>query len=105
LLEVRRSGVWEEGSEDEAATEAVFKRRVIDYGESQLAYRDDPSSLRGSTAPGASFPIGARVRHPTLGDGVVRAREGSGDREKVTVMFAGFGLRKLAVAVARLEAV
>jgi DNA helicase-2/ATP-dependent DNA helicase PcrA len=109
LLEVRRSGVWEEGSEDEAATEAVFKRRVIDYGESQLAEQDRRSlqrlSIANASAPGASFPIGARVRHPTLGEGVVRASEGAGDREKVTVMFGGFGLRKLVVGVARLEAV
>jgi hypothetical protein len=46
-----------------------------------------------------------RVRHPTLGEGVVRASEGSGDREKITVLFGGFGVRKLAVAVARLEPV
>lgn len=72
--------------------------RVIDYGESQLF---EP---RASTARRASFPVGTRVRHPTLGEGVVRATEGSGDREKVTVMFGGFGIRKLAVAVARLEA-
>jgi DNA helicase-2/ATP-dependent DNA helicase PcrA len=73
------------------------RRWVIDYGETQLA---DP---RLGSRP--SFPIGARVRHPTLGEGVVRATEGSGDREKVTVMFGGFGIRKLAVALARLETV
>jgi len=76
--------------------------RVIDYGESQLADFDRPLTERAGTR--ASFPVGTRVRHPTLGEGVVRATEGSGDREKVTVMFGGFGIRKLAVAVARLEA-
>jgi hypothetical protein len=35
----------------------------------------------------------------------VRASEGTGDREKVTVMFGAFGLRKLVVGVARLEAI
>ncbi|MBI2964100.1 MAG: UvrD-helicase domain-containing protein [Deltaproteobacteria bacterium] len=69
------------------------QRRVIDYGESQL------------DAPRAAFRVGTRVRHPTLGDGVVRAVEGHGEREKVTVMFGGFGIRKLAVAVARLETI
>jgi DNA helicase-2/ATP-dependent DNA helicase PcrA len=109
LLEVRRSGGWGGEFEDETAVEAISRRRVIDYSESQLADQERPSrsrpSLATSGAPGASFPIGARVRHPTLGEGVVRASEGSGDREKVTVMFGGFGLRKLVVGVARLEAV
>jgi DNA helicase-2/ATP-dependent DNA helicase PcrA len=108
LLEVRRSDGWE-GESAETAVEKTSRHRVIDYSESQLAYQERPSqwkpSLATRGAPGASFPIGARVRHPTLGEGVVRASEGSGDREKVTVMFGGFGLRKLVVGVARLEAV
>ncbi len=84
--------------------------RVIDYSASQL---DEPdrqthgSAKRAAAvftdASRASFAVGTRVRHPTLGTGVVRATEGSGDREKVTVMFGGFGIRKLVVAVARLE--
>ncbi|HSD09678.1 MAG TPA: UvrD-helicase domain-containing protein [Candidatus Binatia bacterium] len=77
------------------------RERVIDYGESQLAV--PPRSIATRVRP--SFPVGTRVRHPTLGEGVVRATEGNGAREKVTVMFSGFGTRKLAVAVARLEAV
>jgi DNA helicase II / ATP-dependent DNA helicase PcrA len=109
LLEVRRSGGWEREFEDEAAVEAISRRRVIDYSESQLSDQERPSpwrpSLASSSAPAASFPIGARVRHPTLGEGVVRASEACGDREKVTVLFGGFGLRKLVVGVARLEAV
>jgi DNA helicase-2/ATP-dependent DNA helicase PcrA len=109
LLEVRRPGGWAGEPEDEAAVDTISRGRVIDYSESQLPgqERRPPRgpSLSNSSVPGASFPIGARVRHPTLGEGVVRASEGSGDREKVTVMFGGFGLRKLVVGVARLEAV
>jgi DNA helicase-2/ATP-dependent DNA helicase PcrA len=109
LLEVRRAGGWGEEFEDEAAVEVISKRRVIDYAESQLADNDRQpwrrTSLTSSNAAPASFRIGARVRHPTLGEGVVRASEGTGDREKVTVMFGAFGLRKLVVGVARLEAV
>jgi DNA helicase-2/ATP-dependent DNA helicase PcrA len=76
--------------------------RVIDYSESQLDVRPGAIELSRKLPP--SFRVGTRVRHPTLGEGVVRAVEGDGPREKVTVMFGGFGVRKLAVAVARLEA-
>jgi DNA helicase II / ATP-dependent DNA helicase PcrA len=108
LLDVRPRGGsegWE--SEDEPA-EFPSPRRFIDYSETQLLEHRPLTgrpSAPSAAVPLACFGIGARVRHPTLGEGVVRASEGSGDRQKVTVMFAGFGLRKLAVAVARLEAV
>jgi DNA helicase-2/ATP-dependent DNA helicase PcrA len=97
LLETR-GPVWDEPIENDDRSEPD-RRRVIDYGESQL-----PEEPVFTAVARASYPIGTRVRHPTLGEGVVRASEGSGDREKVTVMFGGFGVRKLAVAVARLEA-
>jgi DNA helicase-2/ATP-dependent DNA helicase PcrA len=108
LLEVRpASGAEEFASENQEASEPV-RRRVIDYSESQLLDPRRPKLRRISNAespgPSASYPVGTRVRHPTLGEGVVRASEGAGDREKVTVLFGGLGLRKLAVAVARLEA-
>jgi ATP-dependent DNA helicase UvrD/PcrA len=93
-------------------TRAKPRGWVIDYSETQLAgehlstasgrLQHGLSATRGARP---SFPIGTRVSHPTLGEGVVRATEGSGEREKVTVAFGGFGVRKLAVAVARLEPV
>jgi DNA helicase-2/ATP-dependent DNA helicase PcrA len=111
LLEVRAPR-WDQRVEDFADEDDQDepRRRSIDYSDSQefqpTTFRDPPrfaSPARARTA--ASFPVGTRVRHPTLGEGVVRATEGSGEREKVTVMFGGFGIRKLVVAVARLEAV
>ncbi|MGH7898774.1 MAG: ATP-dependent helicase [Candidatus Binatia bacterium] len=91
----------------ERSTEVEIDGRVIDYGESQIpGYRKAPTAgirIANAGRARASFPVGTRVRHPTLGEGVVRATEGNGDREKVTVMFGGFGLRKLAVSVARLQ--
>jgi ATP-dependent DNA helicase UvrD/PcrA len=108
LLEVRSAGGSEELLWDDLEPGEPARRRVIDYSEAQLPAPRHPSERRTSIArsrvPCASFPVGTRVRHPTLGEGVVRASEGAGDREKVTVMFGGFGLRKLAVSVARLEA-
>jgi ATP-dependent DNA helicase UvrD/PcrA len=106
LLDVR-GPVWDEPLDDDDRSEQD-RRRVIDYGESQLpevAYASGPRPRVVTSVPRASFPVGMRVRHPTLGEGVVRASEGSGDREKITVLFGGFGVRKLAVAVARLEPV
>jgi DNA helicase-2/ATP-dependent DNA helicase PcrA len=107
LLEARAaSGSEEPAWMDREGSEPA--RRVIDYSESQLPeprYSQKRRTYNAtSTGPSASYPVGTRVRHPTLGEGVVRASEGAGDREKVTVFFGGFGLRKLAVAVARLEA-
>ena len=95
LLDVRDSNAWESESPVRwVAAPKAPRERVIDYADSQLT---EPAR--------ASFRIGTRVRHPTLGEGVVRATEGSGEREKVTVLFGGFGVRKLAVAIARLEAI
>ena len=88
----------------------------IDYRESQLpdfersrrVPRDRPPRshpvadfLTPASRP-PSFPVGSRVRHPQLGEGIVRKVEGSGESEKVTVTFPVFGLRKLAVRVAPL---
>jgi DNA helicase-2/ATP-dependent DNA helicase PcrA len=111
LLDVRAPR-WDQRVEDFADEHHGDEphRRSIDYSESQefhpTAFRDPrrlaPFALARAVA---SFPIGTRVRHPTLGEGVVRATEGAGEREKVTVMFGGFGIRKLVVAVARLEAI
>ncbi len=106
LLELRTAGA-DEKEEIVGRSEG----RVIDYGESQLprsewrTSRPRPPGLGVSIAakPSASFAVGSRVRHPTLGEGIVRATEGAGDREKVTVLFGGFGIRKLVVSVARLE--
>jgi DNA helicase-2/ATP-dependent DNA helicase PcrA len=110
LLETRETFV-------EAApqrTTPSIQEPYVDYGETQLPeeewLRAQPAMqktarlgapLTATAKP--SYPVGTRVRHPTLGVGVVRAVEGVGEREKVTVVFGGFGVRKLAVAVARLE--
>jgi DNA helicase II / ATP-dependent DNA helicase PcrA len=102
LLELRESAPADWGEERDDLAAHAPRERVIDYSESQLVVSSRRMGLTSTVK--ASFPVGTRVRHPTLGEGIVRATEGNGDREKVTVMFGGFGIRKLAVAVARLEA-
>jgi DNA helicase-2/ATP-dependent DNA helicase PcrA len=51
------------------------------------------------------FRSGQRVRHPKYGEGVVFRREGDGDDAKITVQFAGFGVKKLVEKFAQLEKV
>ncbi len=46
---------------------------------------------------------GKRVRHPTLGEGVIMAYDGEGDDAKITVFFDRAGKRKLVAKYANLE--
>ena len=103
------------------------------YGQSRRASRTRPGEgtdaggeatggrLRGniderltewtSSRPGASadtpervpLAVGEIVRHPTFGEGVVQEVDGAGDTEQATVNFAGAGLKRLLVGLARLE--
>jgi DNA helicase-2/ATP-dependent DNA helicase PcrA len=50
-----------------------------------------------------SFIIGARVKHPAWGEGIVRDCSGDGEEAKVTVNFPGVGLKRLAAKLANLE--
>ncbi len=56
-----------------------------------------------SAAPRQAVGRGRRVRHPTLGDGVVLEAEGQGDAGKLTVYFDRVGKRKLVAKYAGLE--
>jgi len=46
---------------------------------------------------------GARVRHPSWGEGIVEAVEGNGEQLKVTIKFRGGVLKKVLAAYAKLE--
>jgi DNA helicase-2/ATP-dependent DNA helicase PcrA len=52
-----------------------------------------------------AYSIGARVKHPKWGIGVVRDFTGSGDDQKVTVNFPAIGVKRLALKFANLEKV
>jgi DNA helicase II / ATP-dependent DNA helicase PcrA len=54
-------------------------------------------------APRRQVRRGSRVRHPTLGQGVVLEFEGAGDDAKITVFFERAGKRKLVARFANLE--
>ena len=55
------------------------------------------------TAPRRTIKRGSRVRHPTLGSGVVLEMEGDGDEARLTVFFEKSGKRKLVAKFANLE--
>jgi DNA helicase-2/ATP-dependent DNA helicase PcrA len=61
-----------------------------------------PAGPRGGV-DGGSLRRGTRVRHPTLGAGVVMELEGEGPTGRITVYFERFGKRKLVTQFAKLE--
>jgi DNA helicase-2/ATP-dependent DNA helicase PcrA len=75
------------------------------------APRSSQLSLPGRTVERVVEPVatqrpvkrGSRVRHPTLGSGVVLEMEGSGDDAKITVFFEKAGKRRLVARFANLE--
>ncbi len=67
----------------------------VDYSDSQLPDNDGATEL--------TCAIGARVHHPTFGNGVVRRREGRGDAAKVWVAFERGGIKLLVLKFANLK--
>ncbi len=65
----------------------------------------DTASRAPAPAAGAGRTIqrGSRVEHPTLGQGVVLATEGTGEQAKITVFFERAGRKKLVAKYAGLE--
>ena len=65
--------------------------------------RDTPSTPDVLEDSSGDLRKGLRVRHPTLGQGVVMAFEGEGETAKITVFFDRAGKRKLVAKYANLE--
>jgi len=72
-----------------------------DDGGSQLAFDYDHDQRPESDR----LRKGAKVRHPSLGDGVILATEGQGQDTRLTVYFESVGRRKIVARFARLELV
>lgn len=53
--------------------------------------------------PVAAYAVGARVKHPKWGVGVVRDCYGDGEEQKITVNFPVIGVKRLALKFANLE--
>jgi len=60
-------------------------------------------SEAAGAGPSGAVKRGGRVEHPTLGEGVVIAIEGSGDQQKITVLFDRHGRKKLLARYANLD--
>jgi DNA helicase-2/ATP-dependent DNA helicase PcrA len=65
--------------------------------------RGGGKDLGGESGAGGQLGRGSRVRHPTLGQGVVVSLEGDGPDMKLTVLFDREGPRKLVAKYANLE--
>jgi DNA helicase-2/ATP-dependent DNA helicase PcrA len=66
----------------------------------------DPDAYQEGAEPAVlrrAVRRGSRVRHPTLGHGVVLELEGQGEEAKITVFFDRTGKRKLIARYANLE--
>ena len=97
-----------------------FGSRFVDNYDASQSFRSQPrqrnqqrehvqdfpdyENFSDSGGDGA-FQKGERVRHPTFGTGSIWSVEGSGDTQKVGVMFPGNRLNKFVVKYARLEKV
>ncbi len=65
--------------------------------------RRGPMEIEPEVVTGEALRRGRRVRHPTLGEGVLMELDGEGDAAKLTVFFDRAGKRKLVAKYANLE--
>lgn len=63
----------------------------------------DSDEFTDEPEPGAGFLKGQRVRHPTFGTGSIFQTEGSGEQQKVSVLFTDQTIKKFVAKYARLE--
>ncbi len=88
-----------------------FKRRINEAGAREAGKGNSSASSAASSQPrlpsssdsGATFKVGARVRHAKYGQGLVLKVEGAGDEAKLTVSFPGYGQKKFVAKFAALE--
>jgi DNA helicase-2/ATP-dependent DNA helicase PcrA len=73
------------------------------YGRPAAPQRPAAPTPAASAPPRRAIKRGSRVRHPTLGPGVVLEFEGEGDEARLTVFFEKAGKRKLVAKFANLE--
>lgn len=61
---------------------------------------DEPRIVYDEGAENSIWKVGMKIRHPSFGIGVIKAREGAGEDAKITVMFQNIGPKKLMVKYA-----
>ncbi|NQV36812.1 MAG: N-6 DNA methylase [Candidatus Marinimicrobia bacterium] len=76
----------------------------VPYNPKQSALFTEPKpNIRDHV--GDDFHVGQNISHPTFGKGVIKAIEGIGDNEKLTIAFSGGVEKKLAVKLANLTGI
>ena len=80
------------------------KESFDEFGDTSWGHSDDSDHDSTEIGP-AGLRKGMRVRHPTYGVGSIYECEGSGDAQKVSVLFDDRSLKKFVVKYARLEPV
>lgn len=83
------------------SSELFYDRRT--EGAYRFFGRRKPRDVADPEPAGDGLARGRRVRHPTLGQGVVMELDGAGDGAKITVFFERAGKRKLVAKFANLE--
>ena len=95
---------WPSRFLDEVPAECVQEVRM--GGDISRPFRPrDAAGANGGSIAGGGLRIGQIVRHAKFGEGIVLQAEGSGERTRVQVNFAGAGTKWLMLAYANLEAV
>jgi DNA helicase-2/ATP-dependent DNA helicase PcrA len=77
--------------------------RFIANLDGDVLQRDQGMAVAAPASGHGELDIGASVRHPTFGDGVILGMEGSGDAIRVTVQFSQAGTKRLMLKYAALE--
>ncbi|MGH9404346.1 MAG: ATP-dependent helicase [Terriglobia bacterium] len=95
--------LWDSALNSAESVSEFFGRRQTGAG---LTFGAE-AAARSGAAPtaGAGWRLGARVRHPKFGLGVIIASETSGADTKLTISFPGWGRKKMIDRYASLERV
>jgi DNA helicase-2/ATP-dependent DNA helicase PcrA len=56
--------------------------------------RESPDKSR-SDENGSRYKVGQRIEHPSFGRGTIKRVEGTGEKARVTVLFPGYGIKKI----------
>lgn len=66
---------------------------------------EKPAAVTIQPVEESGIYIGAGVRHPTFGEGVVLELEGGGDATRISIQFRGAGIKRLMLKYAALEVI
>jgi DNA helicase-2/ATP-dependent DNA helicase PcrA len=95
-------GEMPKGALHEVRPRVQVSRPATSFGRSAESFLVDRGLLRGGVVEVAPIKLGARVRHPSFGEGIVVDFEGAGAHARVQVNFEDAGRKWLVMAYANL---